>query len=88
MAPSSSASLPGVNNDLEGLHTDAAVLRGQPLEVGLVLQHFHCGRYMGRTARANTGLQREKQFFTAIGLQLAVLLGLVARRRRERGLHC
>ena len=49
----------GVNNDLEGLHTDAGVLRGQPLEVGLVLQHFHCGRYMGRTARANTGLQRE-----------------------------
>ena len=37
----------GVNNDLEGLHTDAGVLRGQPLEVGLVLQHFHCGRYMG-----------------------------------------
>src|ERR1700730_14989597 len=31
-----SASLPGVNNDLEGLHTDAAALRGQPLEVGLV----------------------------------------------------
>ena len=45
----------GVNNDLEGLHTDAGVLRGQPLEVGLVLQHFHFGRYMGRTAARTAG---------------------------------
>ena len=74
--------------DLEGLQAGISILCAQPLEVGLVLQHFHCGRYMGRTARANTGLQREKHFFTAIGLRLAVLLGLVAWRRRERGLHC
>jgi hypothetical protein len=82
MALCTSASFPDVNVNLEGLHTDAGVLRGQPLEIGLVLQHFHCGRYMGRTARTNTGLQREIHFFRAIGLQLAVFFGLVPRRVR------
>src|ERR1700731_4169581 len=74
-APCTSFARPTMDDNLESLHTGAGVLRGQPLEIGLVLQHFHCGRYMRRTARADTGLQREKQFFTAIGLQLAVLLG-------------
>jgi hypothetical protein len=73
--------------DLEGLHTDAGVFRGQPLEIGLVLQYFHCRRYMGRTARTNTRLQREIHFFRAIGLQLAILFRLVPWRCGECGLH-
>jgi hypothetical protein len=56
-----------VQVDLEGLQAGITILCDQPLEAGLVLQHFHCGRYMGRTACANTWLQREKHLFTAIG---------------------
>jgi hypothetical protein len=43
---------------------------------------------MGRTARANTGLQREIHPSQALGLQLAVLLGLVPGRPHECRLHC
>src|ERR1700674_824735 len=59
-----------IDDDLEGLQAGICIVYDQPVEICLVLQHFHCGRYMGRTARANTRLQREIHFFSAIGLQL------------------
>jgi hypothetical protein len=76
-----------MNVDLEGLRTGISILCDQPLEVGLVLQHFHRVRHTGRTTHANTGMQHEIHFFTAIGLQLAVLRGLVPRCGCACGLH-